>query len=143
MGIFRLCTDDPTPDKIEALKLETMCSCKPLLNPLDFATKEDNIFCISNCMSDDSVFQKYEWLQHYYGDRVKFIHVQTAKGLWKKDYVDAVAKAKLDIMVRLGIEVYFDDDPAIINTMREIASKDNLAKNIKFLKYGTWVREYY
>ena len=40
-------------------------------------------------------------------------------------------------MLKLGVEVYFDDDPAIIKVMRTLTDK------IKFIKYGSWVDEYY
>ena len=146
LGLFKLCTTDPTPQKIEALEIETMASCKPLLNPMLFATKDDVIYCISNCGSEWSLKQKREWLYHFYGKRITFEPVQVAKGLWKKAYCDATAKAKIDLMIKLGVEVYFDDDPAIINAMRNLVKTEeykDLAGHIKFIKYGTWVEEYY
>ena len=137
LGFFMHCTADPTPENLECLKVETMASMFPLVNPCLFATKDDEIYAISNCGSGHSVAQKRDWLAHFYGGRVTFIPVEVANGLWKKDYVDAVAKVKVEVMLRLGIEVYFDDDPMIVKVMRTLTDK------IKFIKYGTWVEEYY
>ena len=138
LGLYKHLTEDPiTKENLEALKIETMASMYPLLNPMLFATKEDEIYVITNCGNSHSAIQKKEWLEHFYGNRIKFFHIELAQGLWKKDYCNAVAKAKVDIMLKEGIEVYFDDDPAIINVMRTLTDK------IKFIKYGTWVQEYY
>ena len=122
---------------MEALKIETEASKRPLLNPCLFTTLDDEIYAITNCGSSHSVEQKKQWLNHFYGNKIKTIGIEIAKGLWKKDYCDAVAKAKVDIMLKLGVEVYFDDDPAIIKVMRTLTDK------IKFIKYGSWVDEYY
>ena len=138
LGLFKHLTNDPTEENLECLKVETMASMYPLLNPFLFATKEDEIYALTNCGSvSHSAIAKREWLYHFYGDRIKFLSIETANGLWKKDYCDTVAKAKVEIMLKEGIEVYFDDDPAIINVMRTLTDK------IKFIKYGTWVQEYY
>ena len=102
-----------------------------------FATKEDEIFVITNCGTKESGDQKRGWIKHFFGDRIKVITCEVAKGLWKKAYCDATAKAKVDVMLELGIDVYFDDDPAIINVMRKLTDK------IKFIKYGSWIDEYY
>ena len=137
LGFFKLCTDMGTENSIEALKIETEASMRPLLNPFLFATADDEIYALSNCGSTHSAKQKRSWLYHFYGDRIKFISIEIANGLWKKDYCDAVAKAKVEIMLKKGIEVYFDDDPAIIKVMRTLTDK------IKFIKYSSWVDEYY
>jgi hypothetical protein len=137
LGFFKLCTEMGSNDALEALKIETESSVGLKLNPLLFATKDDEIYALTNCGSTHSAMQKREWLKHFYGDRIKFLAIEIAKGLWKKDYCDATAKAKVDIMLREGIEVYFDDDPAIIKVMRTLTDK------IKFIKYGSWVDEYY
>ena len=137
LGLYKHLTNPATPENIEALQIETMASMYPLLNPCLFATKGDVLLAISNCGNGHSKEQKADWLRHFYGDRIKFYGVEVATGLWKKAYCDATAKVKVELMLKLGVEVYFDDDPAIINVMRTLTDK------IKFIKYGTWVEEYY
>jgi hypothetical protein len=137
LGFFKLCTDMNTEKSLEALKIETESSVKPLLNPLMFATKEDEVFVITNCGSTFSAKQKKSWIRHFYGNRIKVITIECGNGLWKKDYCDLVAKLKVDIMLELGVEVYFDDDAAIIKVMRTLTDK------IKFIHYGSWLEEYY
>jgi len=115
----------------------------PLLNPTLFALSSDKIFCVTNCMGEDSEIIKRRWLQHFYGDRIEMIPMQVARGLWGKEYVDAVAKAKLGVCIERDIDVYFDDDPAIIRVMRELQQRSFPDSHIKFLKYGAWIEEEY
>ena len=137
LGFLKLCLWLKEPEAIEALKIKYISSRKPLLNPADFATEDDQIYVISNCMTKDSMDEKRRWLNHYFSCKITFIPVQIATGDWKKAYCDPVAKGKVEVMLNLGIDVYFDDDPAIIRVMRK------LTKKIKFVKYGPWIKEYY
>ena len=137
----------------DALHLHIDTQTEPTFNPAMFALSDDEIYCITNCSSENSAAKKQRWLNHFYGGRVKLAPVHAAKGKWGKDYVDEVARAKLNVLNEIGAEVYFDDDPAIIRVMREMHEQDlkefektdgeHLLSYIKFIKYGTWIEEWY
>jgi len=138
LHFLKLCMDLGIDRTAEALKVyEMVARSQPLLNPFLFATKDDEIYIITNCMTKDSEEAKRRWVKHFLGDRIKFLAVRIAPKAWKKSYVDPVAKAKVEVMLREGIDVYFDDDPAIIRVMRQLTDK------VKFIKYGPWIDEYY
>jgi len=137
LGFLKLCLDLGIEKTREALWMYDYAETEPILNPMLFATPDDEIYVITNCMTKESAEVKKRWIRHFYGDRIKFLHVSVAATSWGKKYVDAVAKAKVDIMLQEGIEVYFDNDPAIIRVMRSLTDK------IKFIKYGPWIEEYY
>jgi len=137
LGILKLCQTIGYEKTRDAYVVHRMSRGGILLNPFDFAIEGDEVFCVSNCSSKERAKDKKQWLKHYFGNRIKLIPVVLAHGAWKKDYVDTVAKAKVELMLKLGIEVYFDDDPAIIRVMRTLTDK------IKFIKYGPWIKEYY
>jgi len=133
LGMLKICEDI---NSYEGFKIQSMINDQ-ILNPMLFALKNDKIFIISNCSNDSSIKEKKNWLKHFFGNRVKFIPIIGFFDKWKKAYVDKVAKQKVDIMLKLGIDIYFDDDPAIIRVMRSMTDK------IKFVKYGSWIEEYY
>lgn len=137
LGILKMCEIIGYEKSLEAYRIHRMARGSLILNPFDFATKDDEVFCVSHCSSKESAKRKRRWLQHYFGDRIKFVPIIFSHGGWKKEYVDKVAKMKVEKMLKLKIEVYFDDDPAIIRVMRTLTDK------IKFIKYGPWIEEYY
>lgn len=136
IGFFRLCQDLGWKKTEEALYLKSITKMKPLLNPFLFATKNDEVYVVTNATKEWSVNLKKGWIKHFLGDRVKVIITQVG-GSWGKEYVDAVAEEKIKLMEKEGIEVYFDDDPAVVRKMRELTDK------IKVLRYGSWTEEYY
>ena len=71
--------------------------------------------------------------------------VMVARGKWEKEYVDPVAEAKLERCYELDIDVYFDDDPAIVRRMRELNAEDmeKGKRKVVALKYGPWIDEFY
>ena len=137
----------------DALKLHIDSHTAPNFNPGMFALQDDDIYCVTNCSSKNSAAKKERWLKHFYGDRVKLAPTFAGIGSWGKDYVDPVARAKLDVLYQIEAEVYFDDDPAIIRVMRELHQQDLkefektddvwLMPYIKFMKYGSWIEEWY
>jgi len=126
-----------TPEAWDAFEIHRLHDTKPLLNPCLFALPSDELYCVTNCGSEKSAEQKRRWIRHFYCDRVKILPVIAAKGLWGKAYVDEVAKTKVAVLLKNDVEVYFDDDPAIIRVMRTLTDR------IKFLKYGPWIEEVY
>ena len=137
----------------EALQLHIDSQTEPTFNPAMFALPSDELYCVTNCSSENSAAKKERWLNHFYGGRIKIAPIHAAQGKWGKDYVDEVSREKLNVLYEIGAEVYFDDDPAIIRVMRELHEQDlkdfaktdkvNLMPYIKFLKYGTWIEEWY
>ena len=123
----------------------------PLLNPMLLSLPSDELFVITNCSSEKSADQKRRWLRHFYGDRLTLLPIFMATDKWGKDYVDPVARAKLDIIYKHKIEAYFDDDPAIIRRMRdmhydkiyEALRQDLPTQDIAFFKWGPWIEEWY
>jgi hypothetical protein len=134
-----------TFDMDEWIALET-ATIFPLLNPWLFAQKDDKVYVVTAVLRDKGeslrkvIGRKKSWVRHFIGPRAKVI---TVMGNWKngKDYVEPVVKAKVKVMRKLGIEVYFDDDPAIVRRMREIIKRRHWG--IKVLHYGPWLEEYY
>lgn len=120
-----------------------------LFDPTVIALPDDKIYVISNCFSEEQKKEKSVWLEHNYGNRLIFRPTSSAVGSWDKDYVDPVARAKLDKCYELKIDVYFDDDPAIIRVMRELHKKDitempyDSIPFIYFMKYGPGIMEFY
>lgn len=132
----------------EALEMHMRRETEPWINPGMFALPDDEIFCITNCSSQNGAERKREWLRHFYGNRVKIAPTFGGSGKWGKEYVDDVARQKLDVCYKCDIEVYFDDDPAIIRVMRElhamdVGAMDGTPEFIKFIKYGAWLEEVY
>jgi len=119
----------------------------PLLHPSLLALPDDSLFCVTNCGNKTSAEKKAKWLKHYYGDRVQIAPVFGDKGLWGKEYVDNVARKKLDVLYDIGADLYLDDDPALIRVMREMHKADvagqNIIPYIVMLKYGNWLEEHY
>jgi hypothetical protein len=131
LGFYYLCREKGWK---KHLMTETEASCKPLLNPNLFTTIDDELYVITDCGTGHSAKQKRAWVRHFYGDRIKFLSTSIASEYPDDNgYAKAVAKAKVAIMLLCGIEVYFDDCPAIIHEMRLLTDK------IKFVKYGTWI----
>ena len=120
---------------------------EPLLNPSLFALPEDEIYVITNCLSEASREWKEMWIKHFYGDRIKLITISVATDKWGKEYVDPVAEAKLQIILAYRIELYIDDDPAIVRRMRKLIEERNVLEEYGYkpviLKYGAWIREWY
>ena len=138
LGLLKACI---AIDDFEPYKIDQLTSTQPLLNPNFFGMIEDELYCITNCMSDESAASKKVWLQHFYGDRVNLIPIQVATNAWGEDYAMPIAKAKLEKVLEEGIEVYFEDDPMIVRFMRELLTgKRN--DSVKIIKYGPWVKEY-
>jgi len=133
----------------EAWKMHVDRETDPILHPSLLALADDVIFCVTNCGNEESAKKKDRWLKHYYGERVTIAPVFAGKGLWGKEYVDDVARKKLNVIYDIGAEVYFDDDPAIIRVMREMHEQDikdcqsEIPTFIKFMKYGNWIEELY
>lgn len=122
----------------------------PLLNPALISLPSDNLFVITNCSSEKSAERKRRWLHHFYGDRLKILPVFESINKWGKAYVDPVARAKLNIIYENDVQVYFDDDPAIIRRMREMHLEDledaymsPHAPYTAFMKWGPWIEEIY
>ena len=137
LGFYMLCRDLNSSESKRALDVETMASCNPLLNPMLFATKEDEIFAVTNISVGQTAQQKKDWLNHFYGNRLKFLCTEVPDCKGERAYVDTVSKLKIKLMLKEGIQVYFDNDPMIVKIMRTLTDK------ITILKYGTWVEEYY
>jgi len=97
--------------------------------------EEDDIFVVTNCLSKSSEKAKEEWVRHFLGVGTHFLPVRI-KGGWGKAYCEPVARTKIEAMLSLGIEVYFEDDPSIVKLMRVMTDK------IKIIHYGTWITEY-
>ena len=120
---------------------------EPLLNPCLFALPDDEIFIITNCLSEEAEDRKREWVKHFFGDRVQLITISIATNKWGREYVDPVAEAKLRIILAYRIDVYFDDDPAIVRRMRELIEewcvREEYGYRPVILKYGPWLREWY
>ena len=138
LGFLKLCLDLGLDKTGEALNIANMTLMRPLLNPFLFTTKDDEIYVVTNAIRTEDIEQKKNWVKHFLGDRVKLIITQVATGnKWGREYVDPVAIEKVRVLEKNGIEIYFDDDPAIVETMRDLTSK------VKILKYGSWIDEYY
>jgi len=137
----------------EALEMHIRRETEPLFNPMMFALPSDDIYCITNCSSENSAERKKKWLNHFYGGRIEIVPVYAAQGKWGNEYVDEVAKNKLEKCHEYEIEIYIDDDPAIIRRMRELHNDElkdfaksegiHLMPYVKFLKYGAWLEEVY
>lgn len=124
----------------------SITATRPLLNPMDFALPEDELYCLTRCTTILSSERKARWLEHFYGNRIKLIPLvyefSTNGGdTWGQVYCDVVGKAKYDILVDNKADIYLDDDPGIIRVMRRLAEKDGIT-SIKFIKYGCWIEEY-
>lgn len=132
LGLLKQCEKD---GDFEPMVLST--SMAPLLlNPFLFTLpEEDDIFVISSCPSKTSEKMKEEWVRHFLGIGTHFLPIRI-KGGWGKSYCEPTAKAKIEIMLSLDIEVYFEDDPSIVKLMRSMTDK------IKIIHYGTWITEY-
>jgi len=137
LAFLKLCLELEKTISKDVLTLANMTYTEPLLNPFLFALADDEIYIVTNCLSEKSRQFKERWVNHFLGNRVKLITISVAANKWGKEYVDAVAKAKVEVMLKEGIEVYFDNDPAIIRVMRTLTDK------IKFIKYGCWIEEFY
>lgn len=139
LGLLRACADNNR--NYEPYKLE-MHMMHPLINPSMFATEDDELYCVTNCMTEYSVEQKKRWVEFWFGNKVKILPVMGQKKTkggadWGYDYCIPVAKTKVRVMLELGIDLYFDDDPTIIKVMRKLTDK------ITFVKYGPWFEEYF
>ena len=140
LGLLRSCQEI---GNYEPYKLE-MHMMHPLLNPMMFATEDDELYCVTNCMTEFSVELKKRWSKFWFGDRVKILPImgqkkkqdKTTGADWGYAYCIPVAKAKVKVMLELGIDLYFDDDPTIIKVMRKLTDK------IVFVKYGPWFEAY-
>lgn len=121
----------------------------PLLNPAMISLPSDELYVITNCSSSESAREKKRWVQHFYGDKINFHWISLSLDKWGKEYVDPVARAKLDKMYHLQIDAYFDDDPSVIRVMREYNEVDlkppgkMFSKKIVFFKWGPWIEEVY
>lgn len=127
--------------------VDSICNTKPLLNPMDFALPEDDLYCLTRCSSEESAQRKAEWLYHWYGSRIKFKHIlmniPNSKDNWGPNYTDKVAYEKYHVLKEIGADIYFDDDPGIIRSLRELYNTDFITdKKIIFIKYGPWIEEY-
>ena len=123
----------------DKLKLETeyYASRKLLLNPLDFLSDKDSFYIIT-ARPDKFKEVTMKWLNKNnikpkdvifigYNDRDKYVNPDP------KDFKAIscrIAKEKLDILKKLIIEIYFDDNFDAIVQFRE------LCKEIKFIQYG-------
>lgn len=128
-GIYHLgynCSNKNVGPK--AVYLQSAASCRPLLNPLDFALPDDVIYVLSACTTVAELNEKRAWLQHFYGYKVLFEHVFMGTA-------NDVAKEKIELMESLHVEIYFENNPTIVNLMRKLTDK------IKIVHYGSWVQE--
>lgn len=138
VGFLKLCGIGGWNDKVdEAYNVQRYSQCWPLLNPYLLALKDDELYAITAVLHKQTLKEKSRWIEFFYGNRIKYLTVEGPQNAWGADYVDIVAARKVEVMLEHGIEVYFDDDPAIIRVMRGLTDK------IKFLKFGPWFEEVY
>lgn len=98
---------------------------KPLLNPKMFMHEYDKAVCITARPSQFHKITKRWMKKHYPNIPVYFFDVDLH---WSEK--GAVAAAKVEYLKELGVQVYYDDDPEIIQNMRAIE------ENIMFIQYG-------
>lgn len=119
----------------------------PKLNPALFSLPGDEVFVITACIHAKSHDDKKRWVKHFFGDHIKTITVDASgfgskgTGNWGKAYVDPTAKSKMKVIADNNIDVYFDDDPAVVRRMRQIAENTNV--HCKIIHFGPWIEEYY
>lgn len=145
LGLLKACIH---MDNYDAITLYRKTEGYPLLNPALVSLPSDELYVLTNCSNEKSADEKQRWLQHFYGDRMQFEWVSLSTTAWGKDYVDPVARAKLDKMYEIEADAYFDDDPAIVRVMREYNAEDleavkESARKITFFKWGPWIEEVY
>lgn len=130
LGFLHFCvgTSEIYKDSMESFRLHSATESKPLFNPMYLAMPNDVLYVISNCGTKEFVQSKEKWLRHYYGDRLIFKPVFVPFGLWDKEFVSRVAKEKLRVIKEEGIEVYYDDDPAIVDELRNLTNKVKIMK---------------
>jgi len=121
-------------------EVDSLSATRPLLNPMDLALPEDQLYVLTRCYTDVDIRRKQEWLNHYYGNRIEMFTVPKCTENWGTEYYEQVGKAKYDIIKELESDMYFDDDPGLIRVMRRLAKKDNF--HCKFIKYGCWIEQY-
>lgn len=124
----------------EPFEVDSLTATRPLLNPMDLALPEDQLYVLTRCYTDVDVRRKEDWLHHYYGERIQMFTVPKCTDNWGNDYNEQVGKAKYDIIKELESDIYIDDDPGIIRVLRRLANKDDF--HCKFLKYGPWIEQY-
>jgi hypothetical protein len=123
-----------------AFEVDALTNTKPLLNPMLLALPEDELFCLTRCYTQKDIDRKQAWLNHFYGNRIKLLTVGKCTSNWGDEYCEFVGKAKFDILVNVGADIYMDDDPGLIRVMRRLNNEAKL--NIKMIKYGPWIEHY-
>jgi len=105
---------------------------RPTFNARMFMAEGDKGFAITARPKKFKDITK-RWMKHFYPDipvyhLTKIIKLKKHKNIAEMMY--QVAKNKLNIMRKLKIKVYFDDDPRSIFALRK------MSKDIKFIQYG-------
>jgi len=113
----------------------------PLLNPAMMALPEDNLYCVTGCLSLETSEEKSRFLKHFYGNRIELTCVLTPNDIEGRAFEEEVAHRKFELLKKLKIDVYFDDNPTIVRALRKLAEEEGI-QTIKFVKYGGWIEPY-
>ena len=104
-------------------------SRKPILNPEDFLHEGDEYIVIT-ARYDDLWEVSKKWLDKYCPNHSDFFMVGSVTGYSEKEkWTDLAARAKISIMEKEGVDIYFDDNPRFVEKYR------NLTK-IPIIQYG-------
>lgn len=114
---------------------------KPLLNPYLFVTEKDEIFIITGRNKElEQITRK--WVNKYLPDlrnlvwivgrhNDSLIHTNDDKKIG--EWVKRRTKEKAEMIIFLGLDVYFDDNQQTVEGLRK------LCPNTKIINYGGWV----
>jgi hypothetical protein len=132
MNFLRLLTNVPPYDKdIEMRKeLETWYfnERKPLLNPEHFMSEDDEYYVITGREDEVAGEVTKNWCGKF---------APNAKGVYcVGKHLESVEEDKAKKIVELGLDIFIDDHPVTVKTLREI-----LPEHIKVIQYGgRWIR---
>ena len=98
---------------------------KPLLDPNMLMHENDKSVCITARSSEYHDVTR-RWMKKYHPDMPVYFFEKDVRWFEKGQ----IAECKVECIRNLGIDIYIDDDPEIIDRMR------NLVNDITFIQYG-------
>ena len=119
---------DEDMEKRKEMEKIYFSSRKPLLDPETFVGEGDEYYVITGRDEEIGGEVTRRWCNKY---------VPNAKGVFLVgEYWKPVKDAKAKKIIELGLDIYIEDDPLIVKTLRKA-----LPEEIKVIQYGgRWIR---
>ena len=124
-----LCTD---PEKRKALNYCYYINRLNQINLYDYLSAGDELYLITGRNLEFAAITK-KWQEKYYPNAhlIMTNHSMPTPDTNIQDWLVEQAKVKAKVLNNLGIDVYFEDTPEVVEVLR------NLCKNTKVIQYGS------